>query len=168
MISMTDRNSKRKFQHLDSLISLILPLIFISVILVNRLIPEERSIPIAYPDKKDLTHSFYPYDESVPPERCFIVLKIRGESDSAMNELKKLVLPIYSHKDTINGVKIIFDKSAKYGQYIESINVLLKAKANTFAPLEDTIFVFYINRNYQYDDLDCNIPFMKAGRINVE
>jgi len=165
---MTDRNNKRKFQHLESFIGLTLSLIFISLIFVNKILIKERIIPIAYLDKKDLKHPFYPYEESFPPKRYFHVLTIRGEHDSTMNELKKLVLPIYSHKDTLNGVKIIFDKSIKYGQYIETINILLKAKANIFAPLVDTIFVFYLNRNYQDDDLDCNIPFEKIGNRLME
>lgn len=165
---MTDRNKKRKFQHLESLIGLTLSLIFISIILVNKLLLKERCIPIAYLDKKDLKHYFYPYEETVPPNRNFHVITIRGGRDSTMNELKKLALPIYRHKDTLNGVKIIFDKSIKYGQYIETINALLKMRANIFVPLEDTIFVFYLNRNYLDDDLDCNIPTMKAGHVYVE
>lgn len=165
---MTDRNNKRKLQHLESFIGIVLSLVFISIILINKLMIKERCIPITYLHTKDLKHPFYPYKESFPPKRCFNVLIVREKTDSTMNELKKLVFSIYSHKDSTNGVKIVFDNKIKYRQYIETINVLLKAKANLFAPVEDTIFVFYLNRNHQDDDLNCNIPSMKIGYVNVE
>lgn len=157
---MTDRNKKRKFEHLESYIGLTLSLIFISVILVNNLIIKERYISITYLDKH-LEFDHYLYKELVPARRNYNTLTLRGESDSAINEIKKIVISIYNLKDTLNGVKIIFDKSIKYRQYIKTINILISAEAKTFIPQEDTIFVYYLNRNRQDDDLESNIPRYK-------
>ncbi len=161
MIIKIKKRYHRKIFYIQGLCSLILVLVVGSVIFEYNIINKERCINICYLSSKlnSNPHSgFYPYNDSLPAKRNYCIIDIKPKSDSFFKKIEELIVPIEKNKDTINGVKIIFNKNIKYGQYVRTINVLLKNNIKTFVPFGDTIFVYYLNRNNPNDILKDNIP----------
>jgi hypothetical protein len=89
------------------------------------------------------------YSLTIPPKRNYIKIEmsgIRSEDSSKFHLIRNFGRGIDKSKDTTIGLQIIFSNKVKYSTYVSAINELLIAKVQTYAPLEDTIFVFYINR----------------------
>ena len=152
-------------------ICIIIALVIISSNIVFGLLIKENCIPIMYLDKEMNSHpqSFdYPYKDSLPAFRYYKIIKILPETDSIYHKLDKIIRPILLNKDSLNGVKIIFNKNIKYGKYIETINSLLKIGVKTYIPFGDTIFVYYLNRNIPDDILEENIPRIKYDLLIIE
>ncbi len=155
---MNNTTPKRKILINQNYVSLIVALAITSAIIVYNLLEEGKCISILYLDKFKVS-AFYEYTEPLPALRNYSTIRISNATDSSFNALKLLLKPIETGKDTTRGVKIIFDNKITYGQYVETINILLKLKIRTFVPFGDTIFVYYLNRNHPRDVLENNIPF---------
>ncbi len=157
MIKIRHRN---KIFHIQG-IGLVIAFAIISSIFVFELLRKENCIPICYL-YKDIGYGNKPYDyeykESLPAKRQYEIIEILPETESIYHDLDILIRPIVINKDSLNGVKIIFNENIKYGQYIETINSLLKIGVKTYIPFGDTIFVYYLNRNIPNDNLESNIP----------
>jgi hypothetical protein len=158
----------KKIDFYQSWIGLILGLVVICSIMQYKIFKLERCIVIRY------LAGTYPeppkdyYQNLLPAERNFKTIEIvLNKYDSKIEELYKIIYKIETSKDTLNGVKIVFNKEIKYKHYIETINTLLKLKVKTYLPIGDTIYYYYLNRFHEDDDLDDNYPIDPFLKIQL-
>jgi hypothetical protein len=145
---------RKKIYYVPGIISLIfLPILFL--IQNNHEIKKTRQYAIEYitPFEWD------DYNYEIPAKRNYINVKLEGDTKNDSLHflfIKNFAETIEQSKDTVIGLKIIFGSNIKYGTLISTLNCLLKAKIKTYIPIEDTLFVYYINRTDSCPE--CNIP----------
>ena len=157
---------RKKIYYVPGLISLF----FLPVLLVlkdNHEINRTKQFSIEYLTLLESDKKYYDYE--IPAKRDFINVKI---DDNTKNDslrfifIKNFAQSLDQSKDTVIGLKIIFNNTIKYATFIETLNSLLKAKCQTYIPIEDTLFVYYMNRTDSCPK--CNIPNDWACHKRIE
>jgi len=146
----------KKIYYLPGLITLIfLPILIVTKTKIE--IDKRKNYCIEYFTLLESDRKFYNY--SIPAKRKYIEVNIDG--NKIKDSLKFLLIQNFARgidqsKDTVWGMKIFFGEKIKYSTFVNTLNELLKSKVQTYVPINDTIFVYYMNRT----DLckDCNLP----------
>ncbi len=137
------------------ILSLIIIILIIFSSFESKYVKFYNSLFIEYFPKKPFDHSNI---ESI--KRKYSTININNQNDIKSFENK--VNSIISKKDSIKGIKVVFEKDIFYNDYIETINVLTKYGVKSYIPINDSIFVFYL-KNF---NAKTNLPILKKKRDN--
>lgn len=109
---------------------------------------EERIIEITFASKYDslnknqLDTSFLSMKKF---KRNYRTIELTGNSDTQkLDTFRLLVRKMVQTRDTVFGVHLTFIKNAKYGSFVQSINICRQESLHTFAPFENHLWALYM------------------------
>lgn len=94
--------------------------------------------------KKDFIYPAYEYDKRVYKE-----LTLNGnyrDSQKTFNYIDQFVNDIIQNKDTINGLKVHFDKKSTYNEFIHLLNIFEKRGAEMY--LLDNNTMYFVGKDW--------------------
>ncbi len=144
-----------KLNHKYLILSLLIITLIIFTPFESKYVKYYNSLFIEYYPKLHYSHSNI---ETI--NRKYSTININNQND--IKSLENKVQSIISKKDSINVIKIVFEKDIFYNDYIKTINVLAKSGVKSFIPINDSIFVFYLKNV----NAKTNIPIFNEKRDN--
>lgn len=94
--------------------------------------------------QQDHIYPAYEFDSRVYKE---VILNNDSNSKKTFDFIDQFVNDVVQTKDTINGLKIHFDKSAKYNEFIEVLNIFNKRNAVMYALDDNTMY--FVGKDWQ-------------------
>jgi len=131
-------------------------MIFLPVICYVYLLPylhkNERILDVTFADKyqkPDERQGLKRFDTTFLSDprlkRKYRIIELTGYLDiPKLDTFQLLVHNMIKTEDTINGVHLIFGEHAKYGTFVQSINILKEESSHAYAPYENHLWTLYM------------------------
>jgi hypothetical protein len=112
-------------------------------------IKHERVLEITFAQKYDSTSKYHYFDTAIlfkkEFKRKYQTIKLNGNNDKQkLDTFRFLIRNMVQSKDTVFGVHLIFIENAKYGSFVQSINILRQESVYNYAPFENQLWALYI------------------------